>query len=54
MPARHTEQRPDPAPATESPRPSGLEAPHPPSADPNQKTEFTFDPQADDPGNGAD
>jgi len=44
--------RPDPTPA--SPRPAGLEAPPPPSADPTKKTDHTSDPQADDPGNGAD
>jgi hypothetical protein len=41
----------DPPPAQ---RPGGLEAPLAPSADPTRKTDHTFDPQADDPGNGAD
>jgi hypothetical protein len=35
-------------------QPGGLEAPLPPSADPTKKTTHTSDPQADDPGNGAD
>jgi hypothetical protein len=35
------------------PRPAGLEAPHP-AQDPNQRTDATSDPTADDPGNGAD
>jgi hypothetical protein len=41
-------------PQPQTPRPAGLEAPPPPSADPTQKTENTSDPQAGDPGNGAD
>lgn len=45
--------QPDPATPT-SPQPAGLEAPPPPSADPTKKTSYTSDPQADDPGNGAD
>lgn len=35
-------------------REAGLEAPPPPAADPNKKTDATTDPTADDPGNGAD
>ncbi|USQ95328.1 hypothetical protein [Caulobacter sp. RL271] len=35
-------------------REAGLEAPPPPAADPNKKTDATSDPTADDPGNGAD
>jgi len=35
-------------------REAGLEAPPPPAADPNRKTDATTDPTADDPGNGAD
>jgi hypothetical protein len=33
---------------------AGLEAPPPPAADPTRKTTETTDPNADDPGNGAD
>lgn len=33
---------------------AGLEAPPPPTLDPNKKTDATSDPTADDPGNGAD
>ena len=47
------EDRPNPSTAPGS-QPAGLEAPQPPSADPTKKTSHTSDPQADDPGNGAD
>lgn len=47
------------APAETPPRPppsepGGLEAPLAPSADPTRKTSNTSDPEATDPGNGAD
>ncbi len=47
QPAPHT-----PTPA--APQPGGLEAPLAPSADPTKKTAYTHDPDATDPGNGAD
>lgn len=37
-----------------SQEPGGLEAPLAPSADPTRKTSNTSDPEATDPGNGAD
>jgi hypothetical protein len=46
--------RPGQATAPGGSQPAGLEAPPPPSADPTRKTDHTSDPQADDPGNGAD
>jgi hypothetical protein len=45
---------PDPTPTRPGSEPGGLEAPLAPSADPTKKTTHTTDPQADDPGNGAD
>ena len=44
----------DPAPTQPGSYPGGLEAPLAPSADPTRKTTHTSDPEADDPGNGAD
>lgn len=45
---------PGPAPTQPGSQPGGLEAPQAPSADPTRKTTHTSDPEADDPGNGAD
>ena len=42
------------SPRPPSPQPGGLEAPLAPTADPTKKTSYTHDPDATDPGNGAD
>jgi hypothetical protein len=49
-PARETGPKTSPAPAQDA----GLEAPLTPTADPTRKTSSTHDPDATDPGNGAD
>jgi hypothetical protein len=49
-PSRESVPKPSPAPAQDA----GLEAPLAPTADPTRKTSYTHDPDATDPGNGAD
>jgi hypothetical protein len=45
---------PDPSSSPAPSQPAGLEAPLTSTADPAKKTSYTHDPDATDPGNGAD